>query len=302
MHDIIIVGGGAAGLTAALYALRSGKSVLVIEKSVFGGQITYSPKVENYPGIPQMSGNSFAEQLLGQVLALGAEIELDEVIDVESYGEYWRVETPYENYDCRAVILATGAKHRMLGLEGESGLVGSGVSFCAVCDGEFYRGKDVVLAGGGNSALQEALMLADICASVTVVQDLDRLTGEETLQKQLYARSNVKVITGARVSSLEADAGELCAVGITHADGAAERIECAGLFVAIGLVPENEPFAAIAPLDERGYISAGEDCTTPSKGIFVAGDCRAKQLRQLTTACADGSAAAVAACRYIDSL
>ena len=304
MYDIIVVGGGAAGLTAALYARRNNKSVLVIEKNGFGGQITYSPKVENYPGIKQMAGTEFADWLLDQALEQGAEVELENVIGVEARGAVKRVITEEGGeYEAKAVIIASGVKHRMLGIEGEYELVGNGISFCAVCDGEFYRGKNVVVIGGGNSALQEAVLLSENCAKVTVVQDLDFFTGESKLQELLFRRPNVEKYTGMAVEGFITDGGALKGVRVVKkATGEKTKIPCDGAFVAIGLIPENSVFKEIAALDDFGYFASGEDCATKTPGVFCAGDCRAKSVRQLTTATADGAVAAVAACRYIDAM
>ena len=304
MVDIIIVGGGPAGMTAALYARRNGKSALVIEKNGFGGQITHSPRVENFPGTLQMSGNDFADRMLEQILAQGAEIELETVTGLEDHGAFKTVLTREGGrYESRAVILATGVKHRMLGLEGEDALIGEGISFCAVCDGDFYAGQEVCVAGGGNSALQEALLLSEKCSRVTVVQDLPRCTGEETLQSLLFSRPNVTCLTNRTIRRLLTKDGALA--GLETEDrqtGEVLGIPCAGLFVAIGLIPENEAFAALAPLDPQGYFDSGESCLTATPGVFTAGDCRRKTVRQLTTAAADGSVAALAAIRYINTL
>ena len=301
MYDLIIVGGGPAGMTAALYARRNGKTALVIEKSGFGGQITYSPRVENYPGTLQMSGNEFAEKMLDQILQQGAEIEFERVVSVEDLGAHKRVSTEEGGvYEGRAVVLATGVKHRMLGLPGENELVGEGISFCAVCDGDFYTGRRVCVAGGGNSALQEALLLADKCSEVTVLQDLDQCTGEQTLQQALFSRPNVRLHTGVRITALLKENGALSGVSIEKtATGEKQAVPCDGLFVAIGLIPQNEAFASLADLNAYGYFDADERCLTKTPGIFVAGDCRSKQVRQLVTAMADGASAALAACRYI---
>lgn len=300
MHDIIVVGGGPAGMTAALYAQRNGKSALVIEKNGFGGQITHSPKVENYPGTLQMSGNEFADRMLEQILAQGAEIELETVTQVEDHGDYKTVVTEEgSRFDGRAVILATGVKHRMLGLPGEQELVGEGVSFCAVCDGDFYTGKRVCVAGGGNSALQEALLLADKCLSVTVLQDLPQCTGEQRLQDVLFKRPNVRLLTGVRITGLQQENGSL--TGLTVRQGDSDQVlPCDGLFIAIGLIPENGPFAALADLNAYGYFDADEGCRTRTPGIYVAGDCRSKSVRQLATAIADGASAALAACHDLN--
>ena len=301
MYDIIVVGGGAAGMTAALYAQRNGKSALVIEKNGFGGQITHSPKVENFPGTLQMSGNEFADKMLDQILAQGAEIEFENVIAVEDHGDHKVVKTEEGGvYEALAVVLATGVKHRMLGIEGEDELVGEGISFCAVCDGDFYTGRRVCVAGGGNSALQEAVLLSEKCSEVIMLQDLDFFTGEQKLQDVLFAKHNVKAFTGVGISRFIVKDGESCGLEIEEKKSGVKRtVECDGLFVAIGLIPENEPYKALADLNEYGYFDSDERCLTRTPGIYVAGDCRSKTVRQLTTAVADGASAALAACRYI---
>ena len=303
MYDIIIVGGGPAGLVAAVYARRAGKRVLVIEKATFGGQITYSPKVENIPGFVSLTGNEFAEKLVEQALELGADVEAAEVISLRDNGATKTVvtDTP-ERFEARAVIIATGARHRLLGLENEERLIGRGISFCAVCDGAFYADKIVGVVGGGNSALQEALLLSELAKKVYVIQNLDDLTGEVALREQLYQKSNVEIITGAVVESLRGE-DELRAVTIRSlSSGSLRMLALDGLFVAIGLVPQNEPFAKLVELDERGYVCADENCATSIPGVFVAGDSRHKRIRQVTTAAADGAVAALAACDYIDSM
>ena len=301
MYDVIVVGGGPAGMTAALYAQRNGKSALVIEKNGFGGQITHSPKVENYPGTLSMSGNEFADKTLEQILAQGAEIEIDCVTGIKDMGEYKIVETEEGSFEGKTVVIATGVKHRMLGLEGEEDMVGEGISFCAVCDGDFYAGKTVAVAGGGNSALQEAILLAEKCKEVIMLQDLPKFTGEAKLQEVLFARDNVRAMTEVKINRLITEGSELRGLEIeSRRDGHAQEISCDGLFVAIGLIPENEPFKDLAELNNYGYFDSDEQCLTKTPGIFVAGDCRSKFVRQVTTAVADGATAALAACRDID--
>ena len=304
MYDVIIIGGGPAGMTAALNALRNGKTALVLEKTGFGGQITHSPKVENWPGTARMSGNEFADAFLEQILEQGAEVDLAEAVRVEDCGKVKRVHTADGTvHEGKSVILATGAKHRELGLPGERELTGEGVSYCAVCDGDFFKDRRVCVAGGGNSALQEALLLAGKCSEVTVLQDLPELTGEKKLQELLLARPNVKARTGVKILGLETEGDtRLTGVVIQTAGGEQETVACDGLFVAIGLVPENEAFRDVAALDAWGYFASPESCETETPGIFTAGDCRAKRIRQLTTAAGDGSVAALAACRYVDGL
>ena len=302
VYDVIVAGGGPAGMTAALYALRNGKSVLIIEKEGFGGQITHSPRVENYPGTLSMSGNEFADKLFDQIIAQGAEFEIETVTSVECDGDLKVVRTEEgTSHTGRTVILATGVKHRMLGLENEEDLVGEGISYCAVCDGDFYTGKTVCVAGGGNSALQEAILLADKCREVIMLQDLPVFTGEARLQDVLFAKDNVRSFTNVKITKLRTDADGFKGVVIEdRTNGTLQQIDCDGLFVAIGLIPENEGFKDLADLNSYGYFDSDEQCTTKTPGIFVAGDCRSKNIRQLTTAAADGAVAALAACRYIN--
>ena len=301
MYDIIIIGGGPAGLTAALYARRANKSVLVIEKATFGGQITFSPKVENIPGFIQLTGNEFADKLVEQVLEQGADVELCEALEIRD-GDTKTVVTDSGEFEGKAVIISTGAKHRMLGLPNEHKYVGEGISFCAVCDGAFYKGKTVGVVGGGNSALQEAILLSDLAEKVYVIQDLDFLTGEKKLAEQVYEKANVEVITGTKVTAFTGET-ELDGVELAkNADGSVSNLKVDGLFIAIGLIPQNEAFANVITLDERGYASADESCVAGKNGIFVAGDCRTKKIRQVATAAADGAVAALAACDYVDSL
>ncbi len=302
MFDVIVVGGGPAGMTAALYALRNGKSALVIEKNGFGGQITYSPKVENYPGTLQMSGNEFADHFLDQIMAQGADVEFEKVVRVTNRDGIKVVETEEgSSFEGKAVILATGVKHRMLGLEHENEFVGDGISFCAVCDGDFYKDQVVCVAGGGNSALQEAILLSDKCSKVIVLQDLPEFTAEMKLQDVLFSRDNVESRTNQKIDHLIIENGKVTGISaINTKTGKTDNIPCDGLFVAIGLIPENEPFAELADLNRFGYFDADESCLTKTPGVFVAGDCRSKGIRQLTTAVADGAIAALAACRYIN--
>ena len=302
MHDIIIVGGGPAGLTAAIYGLRAGKSVLVIEKNGFGGQIAFSPKVENIPGTFSISGAEFADKLTEQAMNLGADVELETVIRVEN-GDIKKVYTEEGScFEAGAVILAVGVKHRMLGLSGEEELVGNGLSFCAVCDGAFYAGQDVAMIGGGNSALQEALLLSEVCRKVTVVQNLPFFTGEKKLADALIAKDNVDVFFATVVSEYLSENGTLTGLRIRSENGHEQVLALDGAFLAVGLVPENDAFASLADLNDWGYFASSEDCTTKTPGIFVAGDCRSKAIRQVTTAAGDGAVAAMAACRYIDGL
>lgn len=299
-YDILIVGAGPAGLTAAIYGRRAGKSVLVIEKETFGGQITHSPKVENYPGFRMLSGMELGDKLVEQAMDLGAELEMDTVTALRTEGDLHIAVGETAEYTARTVIVAAGSHHRTLGLAGEEKLVGHGVSYCAICDGAFHAGEDVAIVGGGNSALQEAVMLSEICRSVTVIQNLAFLTGEGSLISEIAARDNVRVIYSSVLTALAGDE-KLTGVTLRATESEEETtLPVTGLFVAIGQVPENEPFSSACRLDERGYVEAGEDCLTGTPGVFVAGDCRRKAIRQVTTATADGAVAALAACRYLD--
>ena len=302
MYDIIIVGGGPAGLTAAIYGLRAGKSVLVIEKNSFGGQIAFSPKVENIPGTRSVSGAEFADKLTDHAMDLGAEVELEKVISVEKTGDHFTVSTEEgSQFTGLSVILAVGVKHRTLGLPGEEDLIGNGISFCAVCDGAFYTGQEVAMIGGGNSALQEALLLSEVCKKVTIVQNLAFLTGEKKLADALAEKSNVEIIYSTVVSEYVAEDGQLKGIKL-HNDATGENSEISvdGVFLAVGLQPENENFADLTDLNSWGYFDSDESCTTKTPGVFVAGDCRSKTIRQVVTAAGDGAIAAMAACRYLD--
>ena len=299
VYDIIIIGGGPAGLTAALYAKRANKSVLVIEKSTFGGQITFSPKVENIPGFISLSGNEFAEKLVEQVMNAGADVEMCEVLSVKN-GDIKTVVTDGGEFEGKSLIIATGAKHKLLGLKNEEKLIGNGISFCAVCDGAFYKGKTVAVIGGGNSALVEAILLSDLVQKLYVVQNLGFLTGESKLVEQLNSKPNVEVILNTVVDSLIGE-DELKGITIKNTDGKVTDLMLDGMFVAVGLVPQNDFVSGIVNLDDRGYVTAKEDALTNADGIFVAGDCRTKSIRQVTTAASDGAIAALAACDYLDN-
>ena len=300
LYDILIVGGGPAGLTAATYARRAGKSVLVIEKNAFGGQITWSPKVENFPGFVSVSGAELGDKLLEQAMEQGAEVELDEVtaVSVRPDGIKTVACDSGAVFEGRALIAAVGAKPRMLGLAREEELVGNGVCFCAVCDGAFYAGKDVAVNGGGNSALQDALLLSEKCRRVYLIHRRDAFRGEQKLVEALEKRENVEFVLRASVTELLGE-DELTGVAVEQ-DGQRRELPVAGLFVAIGHAPDNGIFSGLMELDRAGYAASGEDCLTATPGVFVAGDCRAKGVRQLTTAAADGAVAALAACRYLD--
>lgn len=310
MKDVIIIGAGTAGLTAAIYALRAGKSVLVLEQGTYGGQIVNTPKVENYPGIEQISGYEFASGLYRQAEKLGMEYRSEKVTDlrlednaeakeelssasVEAVNKI--VETTEQSYCAKAVILATGAKNRPLGVEGEAEYTGRGISYCATCDGMFFRGKKVAVVGGGNTALEDAAFLSNYCEKVYLIHRRETFRGEEKLVRELQKKDNVEFLLNKTVQALEGEATLQAVILRDKISGEESRLEISGLFVAIGQIPENEVFAKLVELDENGYILAGEDCRTSVDGIFAAGDCRKKTVRQLTTAAADGAVAALAA-------
>ena len=301
MYDIIVIGGGPAGLTAAIYGRRQKKTVLVLEKNSFGGQTVYSPKIENYPGFTEMSGVEFSDKLVDQVLYQGAELEPAEALSVTVKDGIKTVHTDSGDFDCKALILACGAKHRLLGLSGEEDLIGNGISFCALCDGAFYKDKEVAVIGGGNSALQEAVLLSQSCKKVTVIQNLAFLTGETKLADILNSKDNVEIIYNTVVTELIYD-GELNAIMINNTEtGEEKKLDLDGMFVAIGLVPDTDVAKDLTTLDERGYIGSGEDTLTNVEGVFAAGDCRTKGVRQIATAIADGASAALGACKYIEN-
>ena len=300
MYDLVIVGGGPAGLTAALYARRANKTVLVIEKETFGGQITFSPKIENYPGFEALSGNELADKMMEQVISHGAEFEMETVTGIEDADGVKRVVTENGVFEGKAVIIAVGAAHRHLGVAGEEELIGKGISFCAVCDGAFYKDMTVAVIGGGNSAMQEAVLLSEGCKKVIMVQNLPMLTGEEKLADVLKEKENVDIIYNSVVSGFESSGGVVSGVKISNTqDGTGQTLSVDGVFVAIGLVPATDFLQGTGMLDEYGYIIADESCVTSADGIFAAGDCRTKKIRQITTAAADGATAALAACEKI---
>ncbi len=302
MIDIIVIGAGPAGLTAAVYARRAGRSVLILERESFGGQIVYSPKVENFPGYLALSGGEIGEKLVDQALHHGAELELDEVTAIHDNGKIKSVVTQRTQYLCKSVIVAAGSRHRPLGLPREDDLVGHGVSYCALCDGDFYKNRDVAVIGGGNTALQDAVLLSETSKTVTIVQNLPKLTGEASLAQILRSRQNVKILCNCIVTEL---LGEPELTGIKIKNTAEDResvLALDGVFVAIGQMPDNKPFQDVCDLDKSGFIASDEACLTKTPGVFVAGDCRTKGVRQVATAVGDGATAALAACRYLNSL
>ena len=299
MYDMIIVGAGPAGLSAAIYGVRAGKSVLVLEADSYGGQIINTPEIENYPAIKHISGYDFATNLYEQAIDLGAEIKFEKVLEIKSENHEKKVITDSNQYDGKTIILATGAKSRTLGLDREKELVGRGVSYCATCDGGFFKGKEVAINGGGSTALEEALYLSSICAKVYLIHRRDSFRGEEKILQALREKQNVEFVLNSSIKELIGD-NKIKGIVVQNIEtGTKTTIPISGLFIAIGQIPENGTFDNLINLDKGGYISATEDCKTNIEGIFVAGDTRTKRVRQLTTAASDGAVAALAASEYI---
>lgn len=299
MFDIIVIGAGPAGMTAAIYARRAAKTVLVLEAMSYGGQIINTPEIENYPAAAHISGFDFAAGVYKQAKELGAEFRFEKAVEIEDRGEEKRVRTPKNEYAAKAVIIATGSVNRRLGLEGEEKLIGRGISYCATCDGAFFRKKTVAVVGGGNTALEDALYLADLAEKVYLIHRRDSFRGEESTVTRLRERENVEFVLNSVVRTLHADK-KLSAVEVVNKQGEKRTLAVDGLFVAVGRIPENRNFAKLIALDAAGYVVAGEDCRTQTEGIFVAGDNRVKEVRQLVTATADGAVAATEAIKYIN--
>lgn len=301
MYDIIVIGGGVSGMTASLYALRNGKSVLLIESTAIGGQIAQSPKVENYPTIKQISGSKLSDDLFDQITSLGADFELDNILDVEKENDIFKVTGEFNSYEGKAVIIANGVKHRKLRLPNEEDLIGNGVYYCALCDGPFFAGKEVTLIGDGNTALQYALLLSDICRQVNLVIMFDKFFGDDKLVKAVEKRENIIITRNAKTIELIGDK-ELKGIKFEKSDKTTFVIENTPLFVAIGQLPDNKKFEKLADLDKDGYFDSDETTTTKTPGLFVAGDTRKKSVRQVTTAMSDGAVAGTNACNYINTL
>lgn len=300
MHDIIIVGAGTAGLSAAIYGLRAGKSVLVLEQASYGGQIINTPEIENYPAIQKISGFEFATNLYNQAKNLGAEFAFEKVEGIEDKGQFKEIKTKDKSYEGKTVILATGAKNRSLGVEKEEELVGKGISYCATCDGMFYRGKVVAVNGGGNTAVEDATFLSDYVQKVYVIHRRDEFRADKAEVDRLTSKPNVELVLNSTVKTLESDASGLTGLVVVNKNGEERSLKVDGLFVAIGQAPDNQAFSDLVELDGKGYISAGESTLTKTPGIFTAGDCRTKAIRQLATAASDGAVAGLAAVSYIN--
>ena len=301
MLDTIIVGGGMAGMTAALYCLRSNKKVLVIEKETIGGQISMSPKVENYPTIQQISGTELADLTFEQISNLGVQFEIENVEKIEKENNIFTVTTNYNTYKAKSVILATGASPRRLGLKGEEDFIGHGIYYCAICDGPFFAGKDVTVIGDANSAMQYALMLAGYCKSVTMITLFDRFFGEQNLIDTIRKTKNITVIHNSKSIALDGE-DHLRTITFEKPDGTTFIHETNAAFVAIGQKPDNAFVKNLVDIDRLGYIIADEKCMTKTAGLFVAGDCRTKEIRQVATAVGDGAIAATNVCKYLNSL
>lgn len=294
MYDIVIVGAGPAGLTAAIYARRAQKKVLVLEALSYGGQIINTQNIENYPGYEHISGFDFATNLYNQAKNLGAEIKFEKVIDIKEN----EVITTKNNYETKTIILATGLENRKLGIENEKKLIGKGVSYCATCDGAFYKGKDVAVVGGGNVAIEDAIYLSDMCKTVYLIHRNETFKAEQMLIDKLKQKQNVKIILNSNVTKLNYDE-KLNSIIITNKENNQE-LKVEGIFIAVGKIPENGNFEKLIETDKFGYIITKENCHTNIEGIFAAGDNRVKQLRQLVTATSDGAIAATEAIKYIN--
>ena len=299
MTDIIIIGAGPAGLTAAIYARRAAKSVLVLEAKGYGGQIINTPHIENYPVAAHISGFDFATKVYEQAKALGAEFKFEKALEIRDDGEIKTVVTPKNEYEAKAVIIATGSENRKLGVEGEDKLVGRGISYCATCDGAFFRQKNVAVVGGGNTALEDALYMADIADKVYLIHRRDSFRGEEATAEKLRQRENIELVLNSQVTKLNAEK-RLQSVEVTDKQGNTRTLEVSGLFVAVGRIPENKSFENLIELDGAGYAASAENCRTKTPGVFVAGDNRQKEVRQLVTAASDGAVAATEAVKYLN--
>ena len=300
MYDIIIIGSGPAGMTASIYARRALKKVLVLEAVSYGGQIINTLDIENYPVEAHISGFDFSTKLYNQAVDLGAEFIFEKCIKIDKNNSSFDVFTSNSKYQCKSLIIATGSVNRKLGLEREDFFVGKGLSYCATCDGAFYKKKDVAVVGGGNTALEDALYLSNVCNKVYLIHRRNEFRGDNSVVDKIKGKTNIDIIYNSNVTKVIGDE-RLSSIEVSNTDGSIKEINVSGLFVAIGKIPENEIFKDLIKMDENGYILAGEDCHTNIDGIFVAGDNRTKLLRQLVTATSDGAVAATEAIHYLES-
>lgn len=301
MYDIVIVGCGTAGMTAAIYALRNNKSVLILESEAVGGQIAFSPKVENFPTYKSISGEDLSNKMFEQVLDLGAQFELETVLSVEKRADgAFVVKTDVAEHTARAVILATGAKQKHIGIANEDKLLGKGVYYCAICDGAFYKGKEVALIGDGNTAMQSAILLSSICTKVYMLTWFDRFFGDESHVTTIRNTENIIVMPNTNVVDFIGDDGLQGLKVVRRDDGSEFILSVPAVFVAIGQVPDNKRFSNLVEIDKDGYIIADDSMRTKTEGLFVAGDTRQKTIRQLTTATGDGAIAAMSAISYLN--
>ena len=300
IYDIVVIGGGAAGMTAALYSLRSGKTVLLIERETIGGQISKSPRVENFPSIKEISGTEFSDKMFDQIMDLGCEFELDTVVSVNKENNLFYINGEYNKYQAKAVIIATGLEHRKINVEPEDALIGKGVSYCAVCDGAFYKDEEVCLIGDANTALQYSLLLSNYCKKVYVCTLFDKFFADDILVSRLRKRENVEIYHNLLLKEFKYS-DELDGLVFENTqDLTKKEFTVKACFIAIGQIPNNDIFSNLVELDKNGYILVDNDLQTKTEGLFVAGDCRQKKVRQLTTAVSDGAMASVGAVSYID--
>ena len=301
MYDIAIIGAGPAGLTAGIYARRAGKSTVIFESSGIGGQIAQAGTIENYPACPDILGIDLSNAMYEQAEKLGCDFAFDAVNAIEKIDGGFALKGEYEAHDAKTVIIATGAYCRHLGVEGEERLIGRGVSYCAVCDGAFYRDKEIIVVGGGNSALEDAVYLTAYAKKVTLIHRRDEFRADKAVIEETLKNPRIQTVMNARVTEILGE-DTVNAVKVAHNDGISETLATDGIFIAVGREPKNAAFASLISLDESGYIKADEKCMTTCDGIFVAGDCRTKEIRQLTTATADGTVAALAAVAYLKKI
>lgn len=302
MYDVLIVGAGTAGMTAGIYVQRAGKKALVLDEKGYGGQIVNTATVENYPGFVNISGTEFAERIHEQAVELGVDFKVEKVKNVEKKDGVFVVSTGDSQYEVKSVIIATGVKNRELGIPGEEKFKGSGVSFCATCDGNFFKGRDIAIIGGGNTALEDAEVMSGIANKVYLVHRRDEFRGDKLTVKRLSVKDNVEFVLNSKPVEIT---GGFAVDGLkveNTEDGSQKTLKVDGIFVAVGQTPDNKAFEGLVKLDSAGYVDAGEDCVTSAEGIFVAGDCRTKKVRQLTTAASDGSVAAAGAVEYINRM